>query len=351
MDTASTPYLLRPVRESDLDCLHALAASVKGGLTTLPADPRFLENKIIESTRAFDPRVRKPAGEYYLFVLEDTRAGRAVGTAGAIACVGGFEPFYSYEIRTERFSHPPLGIEKQVEVLHLQKNHRGPAEVCSLYLHPEHRRGGIGRLLSLGRFLFMRTFPERFDDDVIAELRGWLDDDDNSPFWDAVGRHFFEKDYTTADFLSGLGNKAFIEALMPRYPIYLTLLPPAVQAVIGKVHRDTEPALRLLLEEGFHRTREIDIFDAGPIVRAPLETIRTVRQTTRRSVHECTAVEPEAPAQLLARPSLDFRACLAPAAIRPNGSAVISRHTADLLGIHNGDTILIAAPRGVPPAP
>ena len=90
----------------NLDCIEPLRRNV--------AEPA---ERIDDAQRAFRPRVQRPGGEYYLFVLEDTARGEIVGTSGIAARVGGFDPWYSYEIRRERFSHPPLKIEKEVAVL------------------------------------------------------------------------------------------------------------------------------------------------------------------------------------------------------------------------------------------
>ena len=83
--------------------------------------------------------------------------------------------------------------------------------------------------------------------------------------------------------LSGLGEKDFIRDLMPRHPIYATLLPPAAQAAIGRVHAEAEPAWRLLVNEGLAPGGEVDIFDAGPLLAATLATVRTVREIRRGS--------------------------------------------------------------------
>jgi len=101
---------IRPVRPGDLDGLSSLAARIRGGLTSLPPDRDLLGHKIDESIRAFDKPVRKPAGEFYLFVLEDLESGEVAGTSAILARVGGFDPFYSYEIRRETFSHEPLAV-------------------------------------------------------------------------------------------------------------------------------------------------------------------------------------------------------------------------------------------------
>jgi arginine N-succinyltransferase len=304
-------HVLRPIRESDLPALVALAGNISGGLTTLPPDESFLRDRIDDSLRAFSPKIKKAGAENYLFVLEDTASGLVVGTSGISARVGGYEPFYSYQLRRERHAHAALDVDREIDVLHLRQLHRGPTEIGSLCLHPAHRRGGLGRLLSLARFLFIGAFPARFDSTVIAELRGYLDQRGLSPFWEAVGRHFFGHDFYTADVLSGLGDKAFIADLMPRHPIYVPLLAPEVRAVIGKVHHDTSPALALLRAEGFSATDEVDIFDAGPQLRAPAGSIRTVRE--RRSTTFAVG-EPlrHAPPCLLANDSLEFRAAVAP---------------------------------------
>lgn len=310
-------FTLRPGETRDLLPLKRLIATVSGGLTTLPNEDRILESKLDQSKASFASRVRSPGAEQYFFVLEDERTGDLVGTSAIMARTGGFDPFYSYELREEPVRHEPLGIAKHIPVLHLRTDHKGPSEICSLFLRADLRAGGLGRLLSLGRFLFMAEFTERFDRHVIAEMRGYLDDDGHSPFWETVGRHFFERDFRAADVLSGLGEKDFIRDLMPRHPIYVPLLPAAVQPVIGRVHRDTEPALRLLLNEGFVKTGEVDIFDAGPLVRAELSAVRTVqrrRVTTLRAMHP--APLPDARPCLVASCQLAFRATIG--AVREN---------------------------------
>ena len=323
-------HVFRPVQDSDFPGLVALTGKIAGGLTTLPADEDFLHDRIDQSLRAFAPRIRKPGGENYLFVLEDLSTREIVGTAGISARVGGFDPFYTYEIRQETYSHAPLKIEKQIAVLHLKETHRGPTEIGSLFLHPDHRRHGLGRLLSLGRFLFMAAFRERFDTTIIAELRGYIDPQGKSPFWESVGRHFFGGDFSQADFLSGLGNKEFIADLMPEHPIYVTLLPPDVQAVIGAVHHDSKPALGLLQGEGFQITNEVDIFDAGPLVRASVASLRTTRRARQIQVRAVRAGPAAVPTYLLSNGQLDFRACLGAPELGKPGAALSNEEIAAL---------------------
>jgi arginine N-succinyltransferase len=339
-------FVLRPIREDDLSGLVALARSISGGLTSLPPDEAFLRDRIDESLRSFNPRIKKAGGEVYLFVLEDTATGKLVGTSGIAARVGGYDPFYSYELKTEHHAHAPLAIARNIAVLHLRAQHRGPSEIGSLFLAAEARRGGLGRLLSLGRFLFIGAYPKRFDPTVIAELRGYIDQQGLSPFWEAVGRHFFGHDFYTADVLSGLGNKEFIADLMPRHPIYVPLLPPEVQAVIGKVHHDTQPALTLLQAEGFAATSEIDIFDAGPQLRAAAADIRTIRQSRTAPLRGHLDNTHEKPTHLLTNARLDFRACLGTVLTHDDGGVLIPEDAARALDLQPGDSVTFSPVRG-----
>ncbi|MDQ7049279.1 MAG: arginine N-succinyltransferase [Enterobacterales bacterium] len=43
-------------------------------------------------------------------------------------------------------------------------------------------------------------------------------------FWAWLEENFFSIDFPTADYLTGTGNKVFIAELMPKHPIYVSLL-------------------------------------------------------------------------------------------------------------------------------
>ncbi len=260
--------VIRPIRLDDLEAVEALTAFTGFGLTTLPRDAKLLRRRIRDSLRGFENISDQdaPGGETYLFVLEDSQTPDVAGTCGIVSKVGGFEPFYAYRVETSVLESRQLDVRKEIQTLHLVEQHDGPCEVGSLFLAPKFRKEGNGRLLSLSRFLFMAEHLEYFDPIVIAEMRGMVDDQGRSAFWDALGHHFFDIDFPKADYLS-MVNKKFIADLMPKHPIYIPLLPAEAQEVIGRVHPDTEPALKMLEDEGFRRCGMVDIFEAGPVVR------------------------------------------------------------------------------------
>jgi arginine N-succinyltransferase len=133
----------------------------------------------------------------------------------------------------------------------------------------------------------------------MAEIRGWPDTEGRSPFWDAVGSKFFQMDYRIADERSARDHR-FIADLMPRYPIYASLLPEEARRVIARPHPDAEPALALLKSQGFHFNNVIDIFDAGPAVEAFTDHIDIVRSAIRMKGREFAAGDKGTPGGFVA---------------------------------------------------
>ncbi len=340
--------IIRPVHPDDIDALMDLASQTSFGLTTLPHDRPLLKRRIKESQRGFARMADKPGGETYLFVMEDLEKKKAVGTAGIVSKVGGFEPFYSYRIVSTLAESKMLKVRKEIGALHLVEEHNGPSEIGSLFLAPEARKGANGRLLSLSRFLFIADHREFFDPVVLAEMRGVIDEKGGSVFWDALGRHFFEIDFPKADSLV-MKDKQFIADLMPKHPIYIPLLPKVAQDVIGRVHSETVPAIKLLESEGFAFTGMVDIFEAGPIVSCATDEIRTVRESQASVVHKVASKDIDSDLYIISNTySQGFRATAAPISIVPGKGIEINRETALALDVQKGDAVRIAplrAPR------
>lgn len=338
--------VIRPIRSEDLDQLKKLAESTGLGMTSLPDDLKLLEERIVNSLNSFKIDVRKPGKELYIFVLEDTEKKQIVGTSAIHAKVGGFEPFYSYEIKEAHHRSEALDVDKKVPYLQLSIQHNGPSAIGSLFLIPEYRKGGYGKLLSLSRFLFVADQKTRFEDTVIAEMRGVINDKGYSPFWDKVVRHFFDIDYAKADHLSAQ-DKRFIADLMPKHPIYMPILDEEVKSSINQVHKDTKPAMQLLMSEGFEKTNHVDIFDAGPRIAGETDNLRTIKEsikTTVSGIESPKFFEDDAgdgyKKFLVTNTKLDFRACLTDdLCVEKDGTVKISDRVAEALGLGKGDDI------------
>src|SRR3546814_3288265 len=85
-------------------------------------------------------------------------------------------PFYSYRLATLTQTSQQLRRTFRAEMLNLVTDFEGATEVGGLFLHPEKRRDGVGRLLARSRYLFIAMHRRRFGEEVMAELRGRLDE-------------------------------------------------------------------------------------------------------------------------------------------------------------------------------
>ncbi len=277
--------IVREVKLEDLDALWDLIGQANTGMTSLKIDKEQLADRVERSQFAFRRLTERAEGAPYVFVMQDLSNGSLVGTSCIFSKIGGFQPFYAYRIVKESNYCDLLKQAHEISALHLVKTHNGPTEIGSLFLLPEYRGHGCGKLLSMCRFAYMAAHPKRFASQTIAEMRGYFDSNGVSPFWEAIGSHFFKIDFPRADSLSMI-DKQFIEDLMPKYPIYLELLPKDAVAAIGRVHDQTKPALAMLESQGFVRTDQIDIFDGGPVVQCATQEILAIRATKELLVSE-----------------------------------------------------------------
>ncbi len=285
--------LFRAAGPGDLDAFERIAKASATGITTLPADRNILLDKLTRSAQAFASADDSSGEEIYLFVVEDLEAGRVIGTSGIAASAGFADRFYSY--RNEMIVHASaaLGASNRIHTLHLCHDLTGFTLLTSFYIEPGYENTLAPQLLSRARLLFLAEFAERFSDRIAAESPGLSDDNGRCPFWDAVGRRFFDMDYPQIERITGGRNKAFIAELMPQSPIYVPLLPEAAQWAIGQLHPVGDLPFSILLDEGFDTETYVDIFDGGPTVEGRVAMLKTVNRSRRRTaVGQATAEGP-----------------------------------------------------------
>lgn len=333
----STILLMRSAQSTDLHSIHQLALESGVGITSLPKDPGVLQRKLTLSVASIEKNVQTPGHEYYLFVLENPLTQEIVGTSAIKACVDASAPSYTYKILTRTRMSLELNIRSDEEWLWLVNDFHGFSELCTLFLKSDYRQSQYGRLLSRARFLFIAQHPNRFANKLIAELRGHANDQGESPFWNNLGRHFFQMSFQEADELTLSSNKHFIADLMPDHPLPVMLLEKKAQAVIGVPHPSTKPAMHLLLNEGFHFDNHIDIFDAGPILQADVAAIRSIHTSTTAKVIDIVDNLDSIP-HIVCNSLPFFRATITPIMMTPKG-AVINEPSATVLQIKKGDSI------------
>lgn len=275
-------FLLREVLPRDVEGIYDLSAHLDS--VNIPHDRGVLRNMVKQARDSFTGRVDDPAHQQYQFVLVGAETGRIAGTSVVFAQHGHPEaPHVYFEVVPDERYSSTLERHFSHVTLRLGFSYRGPTEIGALVLDPELRAFGLGKMLSLVRFLFIAMYRDRFQDQVLAELMPPLLPDGRSELWEYIGQRFTGLTYQEADKLSHT-NKEFIYALFPQTPLYASMLPTHVAELIGRVGEETRSAQRILESIGFRYIRHIDPFDGGPHFACPTDRITLVERALERAL-------------------------------------------------------------------
>jgi arginine N-succinyltransferase len=337
----------RAVQEQDLPALIQLAQQAELGVTTLPSKASLIQEKLTWALHSFhQPHPQQRA--YFWFVLEHVDNHELLGVAAMASHIEHTSHRYVFKRIPYQKEYVPFNMIHHDEYLQLSTELNQCSELCTLFLHPKARGLGQGQFLSRARLLFLSQFSDLFHRVMIAEMRGVHQKNRPSPFWEAVGKKFIHKSYQSAEKLAAHQTTEFIEALFPTSPIYMSLLPKAAQKVVGEVHPLTQPAMHILLNEGFQISPYIDCFDAGPIIWAELNQILTLKH--RQYYHALIQTQPvhAHACVLLSNTRIEnFRATQATIAMDPHEPSRIIIHaaTAQALEIQEGDLLQVVHER------
>jgi arginine N-succinyltransferase len=305
-------FLVRHAKRGDVSTLAKLARMVY--FINLPADEKILNQKVEGSRDAFRraaadaPMAGEPVGsspssrhkdrrpeagaglaaahkrsDVFVFVIEELETKSVVGTSQLISRMGGpGDPNYSLRLSERRFYSTTLNFGTTHTVARLYPDETGPTEVGGLILQPSLRGHAArpGRFISWVRFHFMGVYRSTFPDRVVAEMAPPVSPDGDNLFWDHIGRKFIPVKYAEADRFCQY-NRKFIEELLPKDDIYLTLLPLEVLNHVAQVSAETIPARKMLERQGFKYKGFIDPFDGGPHIEADTDRIPLVADSLR----------------------------------------------------------------------
>lgn len=333
--------VVREIRSEDFPAFKELVFTANASMMSMPKDEELLRKRVEEAVQAFSSPGDK--GALYLFVLEEQ--GRLIGCSGILATTGHQAPYYYYKMGSERHHITPFSFVHDVATLNVLSHTEGPAEMCSLYILPQYRLNGHGRLISLSRFFYILQHPEAFHAHVFALLRGIADTAGNSPFWEDVGKKYCPREL--GDVLKAMmSSEEFIIDILPRHPLYIPLLSAAAQSVIGKPHPDAMGAWNMLHAEGFRFDGEVDYLDAGPKLSAHIPDVRIVKESHLRHVADVVDTWTHDHRCLIARMEGPFRATAGDVKESNGDEVVVSRDVAEALQIHPGDLICFATAKG-----
>jgi arginine N-succinyltransferase len=280
---------VRPARLADLDELERMAHAAQPVLHSLPRDRRALESRVALSEDSFRADVDFPGEEFYLFVLEEADTGKLLGTSSIVASAGYSEPFYTFRNDALIHASRELKVNRKIHALTMSHELTGKSRLTGFYIDPSLRNDAgeaCAHLLSRARMLYIAANRKRFSGEIFSLMLGATDDTGASPFWDAVGRKFFGRDFEQVEMESGGRSRTFIAEVMPSYPLYVPLLPGEAQRVLGEPNAGTLLAYDIHLEEGFEPDRYVDIFDAGPVLTIAVDKSASASAGELREVRE-----------------------------------------------------------------
>jgi arginine N-succinyltransferase len=343
-------FVLRSAAPSDHEQLQPLAAQLD--TVNLPHDACALAEILHLSERSFLGQVPREHARF-LFCLEDPSSGRILGCSMLMAEHGNtHDPHHFFQIDVDQRHSYTLQRQFEHRTLTFRQIFNAPhSELGALILDPPLRGHPqrLGRLLSLGRMLFIAARPDNFCPTVQAELLPPFESDGSSLLWEWLGRRFTGLSYADADRLSRT-NHEFMTALFPQVPLHTSLMPVDVQAAIGSVGPATLGVARLLHSQGFRFNQHIDPFDGGPHLEARVSDIPIVRDARTRTVitdapvHTQELGVPNVPA-LVGRLDNGRWRCiclpLPPIADDPQGIS-LPRDACHALLVGNGDEVLVS---------
>lgn len=278
-------FLFRQVKQEDFKDLKELAHHL-GAVGNLASDEKKLHSQIETAQKSFaDPSFEKTKA-IYLFVLEDLKNKKVVGSSLIFAKHGTPQSPHTYlKVFEKTHRDESTNTEVRHQLLRFEFDEDGPSEIGGLILHPNYRRNPLapGKQLSYSRLIYMGLQAQRFEEKVIAELLPPFYDDGSSPLWEAFGRRFTNMSYQEADQLSRT-NKDFIKALFPDEDIYTNLFSPRARDVIGKTGPESKSAKRLLEKIGFRYLQAVDPFDGGPHYGAKISELSIVSNLKKISL-------------------------------------------------------------------
>lgn len=336
-----SPFLIRSVREEDLEELYRLSTLVY--FINLPADREILKEKIRVSIASFSGEIEDKHAREYILVMQNIEDESLIGTSGVIARHGSpTSPHMYFELREiQKYSETIHGglIHK---VLRLRFEYDGPTEIGGLLVNPNFRShpAKLGRQLSYARFALIKMRRRWFKNHVLSELMPPLTESGESILWEALGRRFTNLSYQEADSLSR-NNKEFVTSLFPKGDIYTCLLAGDVRDALGKVGPGAEPVKHMLMQIGFKWREHIDPFDGGPHYWAETDRIRVVQESKRFSVAREPLKRKTKDIGLVSLIQKDEFFCMQTAFEMARGKVALPKLTLETLGLEPGQNVYL----------
>jgi arginine N-succinyltransferase len=217
--------------------------------------------------------------------------GATLASAELDAAIGLEVPRYWYQVGCMVLAAPELRLFHRQRTLLLCNDHTGAAELRALSIAGGvDAAQGIAAVRTLVRAALLRLRaagqgPGAPEPALLVELPGVRADDGASPFWRALGAHFYEGDPAAAAQRLGPDWRSHAAALLPHEPLLASFLSADAQEALGRHATAAALAAEALRAEGLRGGRYVTIDDGGPVYESPLDVLPGWRGAREVTVH------------------------------------------------------------------
>ena len=262
----SGPFVIRLAAPGDLAGFFELAKLTGPGFTTLIAD----EKKLTQLLEASERAAKGEPGSIML-ALEDLSTGRIAGCAAVKRGGKKRAGFANFQVQRDKAGKP--------QSLTITDAYRDLTEIGGLFVHPDYRSMGVGKALAQSRYLYVAAAPQTFGAQLFAELRGVIDEDGVSPFYDAACKPSLRMTFAEADRLCAAGENDRLVAGLPKAPISTKGFPAEAISAIGGCHTSGRAAQAMLAREGFRFEGVVDLLDGGALVAVETAALASLKES------------------------------------------------------------------------
>lgn len=212
-----------------------------------------------------------PAGAA-IFVAEandEAGAWQVVASLRLLPGIGLEAPRYWYYVGQVAYSAEALKLNRRDNVLLLGSDFTGANEIrdvrCeSAAVTADARTTLLASLIQGALKLASGTASSAKAARTIIALPGRREQG-RSPFWDGLGRHFYDRDPAQAIAEFGERWHTDVAALLPQQPVIVSLLSASAKRAIGSVDDDAVELAAALTVSGFRARQHVSIHDGGPV--------------------------------------------------------------------------------------
>lgn len=329
--------VVRPVEGRDLKSLLEFHQSGTEGIISLPKSPSSLQLQIERSIDSFHNLPNRISNALYQFVLEDTHLGKVVG---GCVIMGSIDGEYCFESQWDDYNSDALELHNKVELIKKCITYQGAALLCSLFLEPDYRGKGMGKLLSCSRYLFLTDYQKVFPQKIIVDMRSYQDKNGDFPFYEFFLKNFIGLPQSRMNDLLSKGHEGELFKMVPDHPIPVPLLHESAKEALGKPHIETQNSYNIFIQEGFRFNKRVNFDSGGPILESDLEGMHTFQHS---KVYCVESIQNNLDGKLLmaSNQKPEYRVGFINAKVGSDQAIVVDSQSAKLLLVNKGDWIRI----------